>query len=209
MLVRLFPERDFMAFEQLLLNYLLQKGSEELRWAVFNPLYAHSGMFLTSAVLSDTVHHATSSSARLRDKLRFMEASLLFTEDLREFCALNGAKKSAKKSEGRSEGPPKGSSLSCLSSLSSLSLPYGPHNEFCFFFLAEDPHFGGLLEPFRLRRGFSAADNALLLSRLREAPKKAWLQMIMNFNDGGYKFYKQRRRNSSRLMAEILFHPAF
>ena len=88
-LVRLLPSMDAVAFEQLLLNYILQQirglvnftegdmsplsNLTTVRWGIYSPLVAYSGMFLTSAVLTDTVHHATASNADLRSKLRLMD----------------------------------------------------------------------------------------------------------------------------------------
>ena len=83
-LVHLLPNRDVMAFEQLLLNYILNEvrsgpgwKKNILRWGIYNPLVAYSGMFLTSAVLTDTVHHATASNADLQSKLRLMDAQMI------------------------------------------------------------------------------------------------------------------------------------
>ena len=87
-LVRLLPTMDAVAFEQLLLNYILQQirglvnfteadgdisNLTTVRWGIYSPLVAYSGMFLTSAVLTDTVHHATASNADLRSKMRLMD----------------------------------------------------------------------------------------------------------------------------------------
>ena len=87
-LVRLLPSLDAVAFEQLLLNYMLQQirglvnfteaegemsNLTTVRWGIYSPLVAYAGMFLTAAVLTDTVHHATASNADLRSKLRLMD----------------------------------------------------------------------------------------------------------------------------------------
>ena len=77
---RLLPTLDVIAFEQLHLNYILTEIRKAaklglptlVKWGIYNPLVAYSGMFLTSAILSDTVHHATASNADLRSKLRLM-----------------------------------------------------------------------------------------------------------------------------------------
>lgn len=80
-LVRLLPYLDSVAFEQLLLNYMLQqtrtlaKSFNTVRWGIYSPLVAYSGMFLTAAVLTGTtVHHATASNADLKRKLQLMAA---------------------------------------------------------------------------------------------------------------------------------------
>lgn len=47
-----------------------------LIWGIYNPLVAYIGMFLTTGILTTTVHHATSSRSQLKEKMRFMEARL-------------------------------------------------------------------------------------------------------------------------------------
>ena len=160
-LARLLPEEEPVAFEQLHLNYVLnfiRKRAEAaeaqlaervprlLRWGIYSPLVAYAGMFLTHAVLTDTVHHATASNVNLKEKLRFLEAAKLMSEDFRQLCPLNF--------EGK------------------LSQS-GPLEEFCFYFTAKDPHFGPLLPHHKLFQGFSEEDNSKVLDHLISRPAVA------------------------------------
>jgi len=53
----------------------LAKSFNTVRWGIYSPLVAYSGMFLTAAVLTGTtVHHATASNADLKRKLQLMAA---------------------------------------------------------------------------------------------------------------------------------------
>ncbi|CAK9072727.1 Protein DD3-3 [Durusdinium trenchii] len=191
-LVRLLPNRDVMAFEQLLLNYILNEvrsgpgwKKNILRWGIYNPLVAYSGMFLTSAVLTDTVHHATASNADLQSKLRLMDAAQLFISDLREFCPSIDPNGGLLKEEG-------------------------PLPEFCYYYIGIDPHFGPLLDHSRVHEGFSEEDNLIVLDHLqRRGRGRAWIQLVISFNEGGYKHWKARRRNSSIAMGDVLWNPSF
>lgn len=155
-----------------------------VRWGIYSPLVAYSGMFLTSAVLTDTVHHATASNADLRSKLRLMDGAELFVADLREFCPLDP---------------------------SGILEITGPLLEFCYYFIGVDPHFGPLLDHYRVHRGFSETDNLVVLDHLekRARGRKAWIQAVISFNEGGYKYYKAKHRNSSAVLGDALLHPAF
>lgn len=46
----------------------------------------------------------------------------------------------------------------------------GPLLEFCYLFTGVDPHFGPLLEHYRLRRGFSSTDNLAVIDHLQSRP---------------------------------------
>ena len=147
LLAQLLPTSEPVAFEQLHMNYVLNhirthvetSRVEAVRWGIYSPLVAYAGMFLTHAVLSDTVHHATASNVHLKSKIRFMDASKLLVQDLKEFCPLN----------------PEGQQLIV-----------GPLKEFCFYFTGEDPHFGPLLPHHKLFAGFSEADNEKVIKHL-------------------------------------------
>ena len=166
---RLLPHHDAVAFEQLLMNYVLndirkwkEKEKEErqkegewenelerledstprlVRWGIYNPLVAYAGMFLTHAVLTNTVHHATASNVDLKQKLRLMDSAQLFVADLRSFCP----------------GPLPDGRLPA-----ELPLP-----AFCYYFTGVDPHFGPLLDHFRVHGGFSEQDNMVVIDHLQ------------------------------------------
>ncbi|CAE7866793.1 DD3-3 [Symbiodinium microadriaticum] len=196
-LARLLPEEEPVAFEQLHLNYVLnfiRKRAEAaeaqlaervprlLRWGIYSPLVAYAGMFLTHAVLTDTVHHATASNVNLKEKLRFLEAAKLMSEDFRQLCPLNF--------EGK------------------LSQS-GPLEEFCFYFTAKDPHFGPLLPHHKLFQGFSEEDNSKVLDHLisRAEGRKAWIQLIIHFNERAYKRWCKARQNTSQTLRQLLELP--
>lgn len=197
---QIFPHSSYdgLEYEQLSLNYILTRirlevsraqastgATQAVKFGLYNPLLAHVGMFLTHAVLSVTLHHATSSDASLRDKLRLMDAEKDFVSDLREHC-------------------PEFGSHGNLRAL-------GPAFEFCYLYLAEDPHFGPLLDHFRVYRGFGESDNLVVsdhvLTKLRG--RNLWVQMITAFNVGGWRYWKAKRRNSSRYMTDMLWYSSF
>ena len=158
-MAQLLPSSEPVAFEQLHLNYVLnfirkhverergERGERErnrlrvVRWGIYSPLVAYAGMFLTHAILTDTVHHATASNVNLKEKLRFLEAAKVMSEDFRELCPVNF--------EGKI-----------------LPAFAGPLSEFCFYFTAKDPHFGPLLPHHKLFQGFSEEDNGKVLEHL-------------------------------------------
>ena len=136
-LARLLPDAEPVNFEQLQMNYILKHirqhvedgGRKVVRWGIYSPLVAYAGMFLTHAILTDTVHHATASNVHLKSKIRFMDASKLLVQDLKTFCPL---------------------------SPSGQQLVLGPLEEFCFYFTGKDPHFGPLLPHYKLFAGQAA-----------------------------------------------------
>ncbi|CAE7559269.1 DD3-3 [Symbiodinium sp. CCMP2456] len=189
---QLLPNGEPVAFEQLHLNYVLnfirkraeaaERGGGKMslvRWGIYSPLVAYAGMFLTHAILTDTVHHATASNVNLKEKLRFLEAAKLMSEDFRQLCPLNF--------EGK------------------LSQS-GPLEEFCFYFTAKDPHFGPLLPHHKLFQGFSETDNEVVLNHLMERAKgrKAWIQLIIHFNERAYKRWCKARQNTSETLRKLL-----
>ncbi len=44
---------------------------------------------------------------------------------------------------------------------------------------------------------------------VRGRGRKAWIQSVISFNEGGYKYYVAKRRNSSFVLSDALIHPAF
>ncbi|CAE7221783.1 DD3-3 [Symbiodinium sp. CCMP2592] len=197
-LAQLLPSSEPVAFEQLHLNYVLnfirkhvERPKERdlqlrvVRWGIYSPLVAYAGMFLTHAILTDTVHHATASNVNLKEKLRFLEAAKLMSEDFRQLCPLNFEGKIMLESGG------------------------GPLREFCFYFTAKDPHFGPLLPHHKLFQGFSEEDNGKVLEHLisRAKGRKAWIQLIIHFNERGYKRWCKARQNTSQTLRTLLELP--
>eukprot|EP00439_Symbiodinium_sp_Y106_P047664 s2514_g6.t1 len=201
-LAQLLPSSEPVAFEQLHLNYVLnfirkhverergERGERErnrlrvVRWGIYSPLVAYAGMFLTHAILTDTVHHATASNVNLKEKLRFLEAAKVMSEDFRELCPVNF--------EGKI-----------------LPAFAGPLSEFCFYFTAKDPHFGPLLPHHKLFQGFSEEDNGKVLEHLisRAKGRKAWIQLIIHFNERAYKRWCRARQNTSQTLRTLLELP--
>eukprot|EP00930_Biecheleria_cincta_P034717 TRINITY_DN23956_c0_g1_i1.p1 TRINITY_DN23956_c0_g1~~TRINITY_DN23956_c0_g1_i1.p1 ORF type:complete len:500 (-),score=63.53 TRINITY_DN23956_c0_g1_i1:15-1415(-) len=197
----LLPTGDHMDFEQMSLNQILSRiratsvesaasgATPEMftpiRWGIYNPLIAYTGMFLTHAVLSAKLHHATASNAKLKDKLGLMDAAKTFVSDLQEYCPQIG---------------PDGTLLHP-----------GPSPEFCFFYLAIDPHFGPLLDDFKINEGFSWKDNNVIRDHVwvRGGGRKSWIQMVLAFNAGRWKWLHLKRRNTSAYMHEMLWYGPF
>ena len=72
---------------------------------------------------------------------RYEDGAELFVADLREFCPLDP------------------------SGILEIS---GPLLEFCYYFIGVDPHFGPLLDHYRVHRGFSETDNLVVLDHLEK-----------------------------------------
>lgn len=72
---------------------------------------------------------------------RYEDGAELFVADLREFCPLDP---------------------------SGILEITGPLLEFCYYFIGVDPHFGPLLDHYRVHRGFSETDNLVVLDHLEK-----------------------------------------
>ncbi|CAE8672215.1 unnamed protein product [Polarella glacialis] len=186
LLIDLLPEVTWIEFEQLSLNMILhriqqERTSRSMRWGVYSPMLAHVGMFVQSSLLTTTVHHATSSTANLADKLRILPAVRQLISDVREYC-----------SEMDAHG---------------ALVAQAPMPGFCFLYNPEDPHFGPLLEHFRVYRDYDEEDNKEVMERLLNVleGRYSWLQLLQQFNAGGWRNLKARRRNSSEYLEQILW----
>lgn len=71
---------------------------------------------------------------------RYEDGAELFVADLREFCPLDP---------------------------SGFLEIIGPLLEFCYYFIGVDPHFGPLLDHYRVHKGFSETDNLVVLDHLQ------------------------------------------
>ena len=177
LLCHLLPFSEPVAFEQLHMNYILNhirhtveafedgadgNSVEAMRWGIYSPLVAYAGMFLTHAVLTDTVHHATASNVRLKQKLRFLDAAKDFKEDLTHYCPSyrNSYSYSGDSPYSAQQQKQQGVLVRDLSGFQ------GPLPEFCFYFTGHDPHFGPLLPHHKLFAGFSEEDNEVVLNHL-------------------------------------------
>ena len=144
----------------------------------YSPVLAISGFMIASTVLSLRLQHVTGSSASSQDKLRMMDAAVLLRGDLEQLCPFYTVR-------GR---------VSFI----------GPLSAYCFQLLAIDPHFGHAMQPFKVLEGFGEEDLQSLTPVL-EASGQFWFSLLAVFFDpfnsqGGYRRYRQVRRNSSELV---------
>ena len=175
--------------EQQILNFVLHDvkravaklhATKPFRWGIYSPVLAISGFMIASTVLSLRLQHVTGSSASSQDKLRMMDAAVLLRGDLEQLCPQYNVR-------GR---------VSFV----------GPLSSYCYELFAIDPHFGHAVEPFKVLEGFGAEDFKSLTAVLKA---KSWFNLLaavldpFNFH-GGYRHYRQARRNSSSFVcAEI------
>ena len=82
-----------------------------------------------------------STACSLMKLSRYEDGAELFVADLREFCPLDP---------------------------SGILEITGPLLEFCYYFIGVDPHFGPLLDHYRVHRGFSETDNLVVLDHLEK-----------------------------------------
>ena len=73
------------------------------------------------------------------------DGATFFIEDLREFCPLDP-----------------------------VGFPQitGPLLEWCYYFIGVDPHFGPLLDHYRVHAGFTEDDNMIVLNHLMKRPAR-------------------------------------
>ncbi|CAE7307791.1 unnamed protein product [Symbiodinium sp. CCMP2592] len=177
---------------QQILNFVLRdvaralktsKATKPLQWGIYNPLLAFSGFAVTSTVLGIRLQHVTGSTVSSKDKLRMMDAAVLLRHDLEQLCPLYTVR-------GR---------VAFI----------GPLSIYCYPLLAVDPHFGHVVQPFKVLQGFGGEDLELLMEALQTASRfwfNQWSVLLDRFNgEGGYRHYRQARRNSSRYICAQMF----
>eukprot|EP00929_Paragymnodinium_shiwhaense_P040032 TRINITY_DN20931_c0_g1_i3.p1 TRINITY_DN20931_c0_g1~~TRINITY_DN20931_c0_g1_i3.p1 ORF type:complete len:223 (+),score=22.79 TRINITY_DN20931_c0_g1_i3:231-899(+) len=142
--------------DQLLLNVLLQRvashgGPSALRWSLFNPLLAFTGMYTARSPLTVVFHHATDSAATGGEKMQLLNAELAFVGALRQKCLTYGQEmpwRRRKLQEGEK---------------------MGPMDVDCLWFAALDPHIAHHVEPYR-QGTFGAYGRGSILWKLRHYP---------------------------------------
>ncbi|CAE7648802.1 unnamed protein product [Symbiodinium pilosum] len=128
------------------------------------------------------MQHVTGSAVTTSMKLRKMDATELLYYDFAKFC------------------PP--------FSVHGRSSFVGPLNAFCYQLLAVDPHFGPLLAPFKVHKGYSKVDFEIFTKRLNNLTGYwyAMSSVINKFSSEHYWKYRQARKNSTALACSLIWH---
>merc|ERR1712070_459084 len=80
--------------DQIVINAILERvsderGSRSLSWGIYNPFIAYTGMYAAAAPLSVRLNHATASTAKLEEKIRFMDIESSYIYAIQEACAVS------------------------------------------------------------------------------------------------------------------------
>ena len=173
--------------EQQFLNFILHdvrravaksQAPKPLRWGIYNPLLAVSSFAVASTVLGIRLQHITGSAVSSTDKIRMMDAAVLLRHDVEQLCPIYSVR-------GR---------VAFI----------GPLNLYCYPLLAVDPHFGYVVQPFKVLHGFGGEDLEFAMEALQTASRFwfiQWSLLLGRFNgEGGYRHYRQARQNSSNFV---------
>jgi len=82
-------EHDQGIINAILRHVADERGSRSLRWGIYRPQLAYVGMYESGNTLSLRMHHATSSSARMPDKLRILTAQSKLAAWTRTQCGVS------------------------------------------------------------------------------------------------------------------------